>query len=118
MTGAEIVALPGWKWRRGLLLPDGRIVQAVQDGVAWAEVYTTDSTVLLPAPHAVPAPADELLPGWLLHLLRERTGSTTHVHWDGIGEWDAWAPDARGWRIIGSGPTELSALIDAHRRLR
>lgn len=64
--------------------------------------------------------SDPLLPGWLVHLLRERTGPGTHVHPDVVawGGWDAWADRAEpgepaAWRCIGSGDTEIAALVAA-----
>lgn len=68
----------------------------------------------------VPDLADPLLPGWLLHLLRERTGPGTHAHPDVVagGGWDVWVDRAEPgspavWRCIGSGDTEIDALLAA-----
>lgn len=71
---------------------------------------------------------DELLPGWLLHLLRERCGGHSHVDCHS-GGWAAWvpagvalagpapAPPGATWQLAGFGPTELHALVAALRRL-
>ena len=62
---------------------------------------------------------DPLLPGWLVHLLRERAGQGAHTHPDIDGEWDVWAERAdpprphMAWRRLASGPTEIAALVAA-----
>lgn len=111
ITGTEIVALPGWRWHPRLTsMLRGRafVLRGISDA---------DAVRQLAEMGAEPDPADPLLPGWLLHLLRERFGEYSRTCWH-PGGWAAWVPaDAaltgESWRLAGQGPTELHALVDA-----
>lgn len=112
MTGAEIASLPGWRWCPGLATLCGHRVTSVEGGVCvhvrqweghtWREVLLHDPK---------PDPADPLLPGWLLHLLRERRGAATQVQQNGYGLHVVWV----GSRAAACADTELDALVAALR---
>jgi hypothetical protein len=134
-AATEIVALSGWRWTRGLHSVRGLVVRVDPDGVPvvrtlqdeqileirWDDQMVQRNGALLPDVD------DELLPGWLLHLLRERCGGRSHVDCHS-GGWAAWvpagvalagpapAPPGATWQLAGFGPTELHALVAALRR--
>ena len=113
MTPAEIAAAPWWRWRAGLTMECGCIVldvSAAGHPILEREAGRQGHT-------RVPDFADPLLPGWLLHLLRARTGDQTvsarhmpyYSVWWGCGLADR--PDES--RVYGEGPTEIDALLSA-----
>lgn len=127
MTAGEIAAALWWRWEAGLTVVDPvtgwRSLCVLSEGPDGArnvpEALTYEGVRDLPE-GAIPDLADPHLPGWLLHLLRERTGPGTHAHPDVVagGGWDVWVDRAEPgssavWRCIGSGDTELDALLAA-----
>lgn len=113
MSGADIASLPGWRWCPGLATLCGHRVTSVEGGVyvhvrqragqAWHEVLLHDPK---------PDPADPLLPGWLLHLLRERHGA--HVLTAPAADGSCWAVWGDG-RTLACAGAELDALAAALR---
>jgi len=115
MTPAEIAAAPWWRWRAGLTMECGCIVldvSAAGHPILEREAGRQGHT-------RVPDLADPLLPGWLLHLLRERTGPKANVTtYSEEAHWVVWAvrPGPAGrprWVRAGIGPTEIDALLAA-----
>lgn len=147
-AATEIVALPGWRWTRGLHSVRGLVVRVDPDGVPvvrtlqdeqiletrWDDQMVQRNGALLPDVD------DELLPGWLLRLLRLGLAESvsTVATWDYASEftWTITPTTEHAWSRVkgatiyratqrvhipdgplGAGPSELHALVAALRRV-
>ena len=115
ITGAEIVALPGWRWCTGLAVysPSEEDVCGVCRMEGGRPLLLACGGVESLLEDAEPDPTDPLLPGWLLHLLIERIPGerVSLTHGGRGGAWSVMVGFSRT-----DGPTELHALVDALRR--
>jgi len=123
MTPAQLAAAPWWRWTRGLSSAHGVVVRVEPDGVPLVRVLEDGvASEIRWEPRMgplLPDLTDPLLPAWLLHLLRERTGPKANVTtYSEEAHWVVWVvrPGPAGrprWERAGTGPTEIDALLAA-----
>jgi len=126
MTSAEIAAAPWWRWTRGLNSNRGLVVRVEPGRVAPQQIvrvledgYISEIRWEPRMGPLLPDLTDPLLPAWLLHLLRERTGPKANVTtYSEEAHWVVWVvrPGPAGrprWERAGIGPTEIDALLAA-----
>ena len=110
----SIAAAPWWRW-------EPRLWAVTRHGNRIGLPYhsSEEAGEVLRGMGAVPDLSDPLLSGWLLHLLRERTGPKANVTtYSEEAHWVVWVvrPGPTGrprWERAGTGPTEIDALLSA-----
>ena len=113
MSPAEVVKLPGWQWRPGMLWWVG----SREDG-DFGRVEDACAEDWAPPDGAWPEPFDPATRGCLLGLVREAWGPLVHAAALQAGGWAVWRLTPIGdhsWRSerVGSGATEWDALCAA-----
>lgn len=109
---AEIAAAPWWRW-------EPRLWAVTRHGNRIGLPYhsSEEAGEVLRGMGAVPDLSDPLLSGWLLHLLRERTGDQTvsarHMPYYSVWWVCGLADRPDESRVYGEGPTEIDALLSA-----